>query len=231
MIFFIPYGTVEKSKRRIFPFVNIAIVIGCVAIYLYQVYIVATLGIPALTSFTNEYAAIPSEVTDSTPLEIGLLTSMFLHAGLLHFVGNMLYLLPFGDNIEDCIGHLRYGLFYILCGLAATIGFILLNPDTSTPLIGASGAIAGVLGGYLALHPKGTVKGILIFVILLSRLNLPALVFIGYWFVLQLFSTVASLGTEEVGGVAYSAHVIGFIAGLLLMPIFTLTTKRRMSEY
>lgn len=229
MLFFIPYGTREKTGRLTFPYVNVGLVILNVLVFIYEVYLVAIGGPALLSAFTSEYAAVPNTITDGTPLEAGLLTSMFLHAGLLHIVGNMIYLLPFGDNIEDRLGHFKYLLFYLLCGVAATAGFALLNPDTTTPLLGASGAIAGVLGGYLALHPRGVVKGFLVIVVLLTRLDLPAIAFIGYWFVLQLFSSMASFSqnTNEVGGVAYSAHIIGFITGLLLMPVLLLGSPAR----
>jgi membrane associated rhomboid family serine protease len=229
MLFFIPYGTKEKAGRMTFPYINVGLVALNILVFIYEIYLLSVGGIDLLSAFTGQYAAIPSTITDGTPLETGLLTSMFLHAGLLHILGNMIYLLPFGDNIEDRIGHFKYLIFYLLCGVAATAGFSLLNPDTTTPLLGASGAIAGVLGGYLALHPRGVVKGFLVIVILFTRLDLPALVFIGYWFILQIFSSAVSLNTtsSEAGGVAYSAHIIGFFTGLLLMPLLMLISPSR----
>ena len=224
-MFFIPYSTRENLRRLTYPYVNVGIVVLNILIFVFQIYLFAVGGEALLASFTDQYAAVPADVTDGTPLEAGLFTSMFLHAGLLHIAGNMIYLLPFGDNIEDRLGHLRYLIFYILCGLAATVGFVALNPDTTTPLVGASGAIAGVLGGYLVLHPRGVVKGFLFIIILLTRIELPAVIFIGYWFIIQIFSSVTvfnSQGGEETGGVAYSAHVIGFVAGMILMPLLRL---------
>jgi membrane associated rhomboid family serine protease len=231
MLFFIPYGTKETAKRLTFPYVNVSLVVINIAIFVYEVYLLATGGSALLGAFTNEYAAIPYEITHGSPFETGLITSMFLHGGLLHIAGNMIYLLPFGDNLEERFGHFKYLLFYLLCGVIATAGFSLLNPDLTAPLLGASGAIAGVLGGYIALHPKGTVKGLLVIVVLLTRLDLPAIIFIGYWLVLQLFSSFASFGSsasssDEVGNVAYSAHLIGFLAGLILMPLFVLWSRR-----
>jgi membrane associated rhomboid family serine protease len=134
-----------------------------------------------------------------------------------------MYLLPFGDNVEDRLGHARYLLFYLICGVAANLVFAFFNPHTNVPLIGASGAIAGVLGGYIALHPtRSSVRGFLWIIIILIRVRLPALLFIGYWFVMQLFSSVASLGsaaTANSGGVAFLAHVGGFLTGLILAPL------------
>lgn len=232
-MFFIPYSTREHFQRIIFPYVNVGIVLLNVLIFAFQVYLFAIGGEALLASFMDEYAVVPSDVTDGTPLETGLLTSMFLHAGLLHILGNMIYLLPFGDNIEDRLGHVKYFIFYILCGLSATLGFSLLNPDTATPLVGASGAIAGVLGGYLVLHPRGVVRGFLFIIILLTRIELPAIIFIGYWFFMQIFSSVISFnsqGGEETAGVAYSAHVIGFVTGLILMPVLKAFSPERSSD-
>lgn len=224
MIFFIPYGTKERVRRVTFPYINVGLVVLNILFFLYESYLIAMGGEELLAAFINQFAAVPYEVTHGSPLEIGLITSMFLHAGLLHIVGNMIYLLPFGDNIEDRIGHLRYLVFYLLCGVVAAAGFSLLNPDSTTPLLGASGAVAGVLGGYIALHPTASVRGLMIIVLFITRMDLPALVFIGYWFILQLFSTALTLSesSDQGGGVAYSAHVIGFIAGLILMPLMTL---------
>lgn len=228
-MFFIPFGTKEKFTRILFPYVNISIVLLNLLVFVFEIYLLVIGGEALLAQFIDSNAAVPASIMQD-PIQTGLFASMFLHAGLLHFVGNMIYLLPFGDNIEDRLGHLRYLFFYLACGVVATGAFVLLNPDTTTPLVGASGAIAGVLGGYLALHPLGTVKGFLFIIILLTRVDLPALVFIGYWFLLQLFSTVSSFGSsDQVGGVAYEAHLAGFVAGLLLMPLFTLG-KRRAAE-
>lgn len=225
-MFFIPYGTREDAPRRSFPVVTVILVSINIAVFVLEVYILLALGEGGLKDFLNRFAAVPAQITGGNPLQVGLLTSMFLHAGLLHIIGNMLYLLPFGDNVEDRLGKVRYLIFYILCGLIATITFILFNPRTNAPLLGASGAIAGVLAGYLALHPRGVVKGFFFIIILFIRVDLPAVLFIGYWFIMQLFSSVASFGTAgETGGtsVAFVAHVGGFIAGLVLAPLLAAT--------
>lgn len=222
-MFFIPYGTREDTRKQRFPYVTALLVLVNVAVFIWQVMIIVSFGEPALASFLDRYAAVPADVTDGTPFEVGLFTSMFLHGGLLHIIGNMLYLLPFGDNVEDRMGHLRYLLFYVLCGLIATIVFILFNPGSNVPLIGASGAIAGILASYLVLHPRGRVKGFFFIIILLIPITLPAVLFIGYWFVMQLFGSVASFGIDDVSTgstVAYMAHIGGFLAGLVLTPLF-----------
>lgn len=160
-----------------------------------------------------------------------LFISMFLHGGFLHIGSNMLYLWIFGDNIEDRLGHFRYAVFYLLCGVIATLGHAFANPGSTMPAIGASGAIAGVLGGYLILFPRARVTTLIpIFVFVMIR-EIPAVVLLGFWFVLQLFSGVGSLGVpaaQDVGGVAYFAHIGGFVAGMLL--IVLLGGKRRRRE-
>ncbi|MGP4047767.1 rhomboid family intramembrane serine protease [Streptomyces sp. 2A115] len=154
----------------------------------------------------------PPEYDKSPPLSV--LTAMFLHGSWLHLLGNMLFLLIFGNNIEDRLGHLRYVLFYVACGYAAAYGFALVNADSGDPLIGASGAIAGVLGGYLVLYPKARVWVLVPFLIFLP-LRLPAWTVLGSWFVLQaVYSSGA--GVSEAGTVAYVAHVVGFLAGMVL---------------
>jgi membrane associated rhomboid family serine protease len=226
-MFFIPYGTREATPRQSFPIMTVLLVIVNVIVFAFEAYLVATRGDSGLNSFLERYATVPAAVTGMGLLQIGLLTSMFLHAGLLHIVGNMMYLLPFGDNVEDRLGHIRYLFFYVLCGLAATLLYVAFNPHSTAPLLGASGAIAGVLGGYLVLHPRGTVKGFFFIIILLLRVDLPAWVFIGYWFVMQLFSSIASFGGGETAstGVAFLAHVGGFVAGVVLAPLLAATRK------
>jgi len=221
-MFFIPYGTRESTPRRSFPYVTVALVLINVAVFAFEIYIMMTLGEAGIINFVNQYATIPASVTGGNFLQIGLLSSMFLHAGLIHLLGNMIYLLPFGDNVEDRLGHLRYLLFYVLCGLIATLVYVAFNPRLDVPLLGASGAVAGVLGGYLVLHPRGTVKGLFFIIILPLPIRLPAILFIGYWFVMQLFSSVASLsGNTEAANleVAFIPHVAGFIAGMILAPL------------
>lgn len=146
--------------------------------------------------------------------ELSVLTAMFLHGGWLHLLGNMLFLWIFGNNIEDRMGHIRYLLFYLVCGYAAAYGFALLNAGSGEPLIGASGAIAGVLGAYLVLYPKARVWVLVPFLIFLP-LRLPAWMVLGLWFVLQAVYS-SGQGVTDAGTVAYVAHVVGFVAGMLL---------------
>lgn len=145
---------------------------------------------------------------------LSILTSMFLHGGWLHIAGNMLYLWVFGNNIEDRLGRVRFILFYLLCGVAATYAQSYVDPSSTVPMIGASGAIAGVLGAYLLMFPRARIVTLVIF-FFITTMELPALIVLGAWFVLQLFQSVG--GVAPGGGVAYMAHVGGFLAGMLLL--------------
>ncbi|KAB1141612.1 rhomboid family intramembrane serine protease [Streptomyces luteolifulvus] len=154
----------------------------------------------------------PAGYDKSPPLSV--FTAMFLHGGWLHLLGNMLFLLIFGNNVEDRMGHVRYTLFYFACGYAASYGFALLNSESADPLIGASGAIAGVLGAYLVLYPKARVWVLVPFLIFLP-LRLPAWLVLGSWFVLQAVYSSGE-GVSDAGTVAYAAHIVGFLAGMLI---------------
>ncbi|MFF3462267.1 rhomboid family intramembrane serine protease [Streptomyces sp. NPDC001984] len=155
----------------------------------------------------------PPDYDKSPPLSV--FTAMFLHGSWLHLLGNMLFLLIFGNNVEDRMGHIRYFLFYVVCGYAAGYGFALLNDTSGDPLIGASGAIAGVLGAYLVLYPRARVWVLVPFLIFLP-LRLPAWLVLGFWFVLQAVYS-SGHGVSGAGTVAYSAHIVGFVVGMLLV--------------
>jgi membrane associated rhomboid family serine protease len=154
---------------------------------------------------------------------ITMFVSMFLHGGFMHIGSNMLYLFIFGDNIEDRLGHFRYIVFYLACGVVATLAHAFFSPSSQLPAIGASGAIAGVLGAYLVLYPHAKVMTLIPIFFFITVRELPAILILGLWFVLQLFSGVGSLGVpdaQDMGGVAYFAHIGGFVAGLLLIFVF-----------
>jgi membrane associated rhomboid family serine protease len=211
----------DDPVRRGVPVVTILLIMINVLVFLYEM----SLG-SRLDGFVQAFGAVPREITtgrDLPPMAplgnvyLTLITSMFLHGGWLHLGGNMLYLWVFGDNVEDTFGSFRYLLFYLVCGLAATVLQIAMSPGSDLPSIGASGAIAGVLGAYIVMFPTAQVRTLLIlgFFILIPRI--PALFLIGAWFLLQLLSGLGQLGiAEETGGVAFWAHVGGFVAGLLL---------------
>ncbi len=232
-MFFIPYGTREKIPRRHFPIVTVLLVVANTFVFLWEMYLLSSQGEVAFNTFIDRFAFIPTQLSQGV-LPLGILTALFLHAGLLHIVGNMLYLLPFGDNVEDRLGRFRYVVFYLLCGVTANLVFAAFNPHSTVPLLGASGAIAGVLGGYLALNPRGSrVRGIFLLIIIPLQVELPAILFIGYWFVMQVFSSVASLsvvGSQQAGGVAFLAHVGGFITGLILAPLLAVSQRASPTE-
>ena len=142
-----------------------------------------------------------------------LVTSMFLHGGWLHLLGNLWFLWVFGNNVEDAMGHTRFAAFYLLCGLVAAMAQVVVDPDSLIPMVGASGAISGVMGAYAVLYPRVRIHTLVVLVVLFFRVSLPAWVVLGYWFLLQLVGT----GVEQVGGVAFWAHAGGFLAGALLI--------------
>lgn len=156
------------------------------------------------------------------------LTSMFLHGGFLHILGNMWFLYIFGDNIEDRLGHIRYLIFYIFCGVAAGLIHLFTNWDSKIPTIGASGAISGVMGAYLFLYPKSRILTLIPIFFFFQFVELPAFIFLGFWFFLQLFS--AGLTPRNVGGIAFWAHIGGFIAGLLFVKIFDMIPRLGLSN-
>lgn len=176
---------------------------------------------PVITRF----GAVPSDILHGLRLET-LFTSMFLHGGFMHIAGNMLYLWIFGDNIEHYLGHSRFLVFYLLCGLLATLGHILLGGASHVPMVGASGAISGVLGAYLVKYPKAKVVVLIPIIWFLTVRTIPAFFVLGFWFLLQLLYGLGSLDTQG-GGVAFWAHVGGFVAGMALVLVFP---TRRLSK-
>ena len=163
---------------------------------------------------------------------VAVLTSMFLHGGLLHFGANMLYLWIFGDNVEDRMGHGRFLAFYVLCGVAAALAQTAMNPDSIIPMIGASGAIAGVMGAYLVLYPHSRIVTLVPIFFFIQLIEVPAIFFLGLWFVLQFLSGVGSIasatGGEPAGGVAFWAHVAGFVAGVSGVIVFRRPERQRV---
>lgn len=204
----------DDNPRKSTPFVTYSLIFLNAAIFIYELILMSR---NQLEEFIYTFALIPSDIVQGYNLYT-LLTSMFLHGGFLHFFGNMLYLHIFGDNVEDSMGKKRFIVFYIICGLAASLLQIYVNPFSNIPNLGASGAIAGVLGAYLILFPRARVHCLLILGYFIRWVKLPAIFVLGMWFVLQLFSGIGSLSyvSEGIGGVAYFAHIGGFVAGMLL---------------
>ena len=159
-------------------------------------------------------------LVDVQPHYSTLITSMFMHGGWLHLIGNMVFLWVFGNNIEDVMGHVRFVVFYLLCGIAAAGAQMLIGPSSIVPMVGASGAISGVLGAYLLLYPRVRVHTLLFLGVFVTTVALPAYVMLGYWIVLQLLGGVASLSGIEGGGTAFFAHIGGFVVGLVLIRFF-----------
>ena len=230
---FAPVGTEEIIPRRTFPAVTAIIVAINILVFLYQAFVLITRGEEGLNAMIQAVALVPGLVTSGQsvvlPFYLTFFTAMFVHGGLLHIASNMIYLVVFGDNVEDLMGPVLYIFFYLLCGLAASVAQIAADPTSMIPNVGASGAIAGVLAGYLLLLPTGTVR-ILLFLPPFSRIaRIPALFFISLWFILQIFGGAMSLGaSSESGGVAYWAHVGGFLAGLALAFVYKQIMRRRL---
>jgi len=178
-----------------------------------------------------QLALIPASFTSGLSLGdiADLFTGMFMHAGLAHLGGNMLYLWIFGDNVEDAMGHIKYLAFYLVGGVVASLAHILTSPNSQIPTVGASGAIAAVLGAYLVLFPHSRVATIIPLGYFLRITMMPAALVLGLWFVLQLFSGVLSLGGPDVGGVAFWAHIGGFVVGIFMALL--LRKRRRVDEY
>ena len=211
----------DRNPSGSFPGVTLLLILINVFVFLYEV----QLG-PGLSAFLARHALVPAAVTGS--LRFGSIsfgdtvapffTSMFLHGGWLHLITNMWFLWIFGDNVEDVLGKIRYVLFYLLCGLAAALTHFLIQPGSTLPVVGASGAIAGVLGAYAVLFPGARVVTLVPVFFFLQVIELPALLILGLWFVLQILSgSIAVAGPASAGGVAWWAHVGGFLAGMVLV--------------
>lgn len=228
------FPVTDTVRSRTFPFVNVAIIIACFAVFVYEL----TLSLVDLNEFFLDYGLVPDELTNwlKDPSGFGepatLVTSMFLHGGWLHVIGNMLYLWVFGDNVEDAFGHVKYAMFYVVVGAGAAGTQVAIDTTSLVPTIGASGAIAGVLGAYLILYPRATVGTVVPLLWFFGPIPVPAIFLIGLWFLMQLMTGVASLGGEAQGvsdGVAVFAHIGGFVAGLVI--VFVMRPLLRTRPY
>jgi len=218
------------------PVVTVGLIVINVLVFFYQFSLGAGAGTgKAAEEFIREFGLVPCRLTGSCAVVLDLpspmltiFTSMFMHGGLFHIGGNMLYLWIFGNNIEDTLGHGRFLIFYLACGIAAALGQTVISPASTVPMVGASGAVSGVLGAYLLLFPHASVVTLMIFGIFVRLVRIPALIVLGFWIVVQLvngFLTV-SLGKGEGGGVAWFAHIGGFVAGLILLLLLRPRTAR-----
>jgi membrane associated rhomboid family serine protease len=216
----IPLRDVIPSRTT--PYTTITLIVLNSLVFLYQL----SLG-DQVNDFVFTFGLIPAEFSWLT-----VFTSMFLHGGLLHVGGNMLYLWIFGDNVEDRMGHGRFVAFYLLCGIAAALAQAIINPDSPVPMVGASGAIAGVMGAYFVLYPHSRIVTLVPLFVYFQVMEVPAIFFLGIWFVMQLVSGVGTIATavagEPGGGVAFWAHVAGFAAGVTGVIIFRRPERQRV---
>jgi len=218
----------DDNPSRSFPAVTLLLIAANAAVFAYQSWLGA-----GGQSFVFRYGAIPWEITHWTELPglpresvswvppfVTLFTSMFLHGGFLHLLGNMLYLWIFGDNVEALLGHFRFLAFYVLSGLGACLTYIFFDSNSGIPMIGASGAISGVLGAYMVNYPGARVHVAVFLLFFIRVIRVPALIVLGLWFVIQVLNGLGSLGGQSTGGVAWFAHIGGFVIGILLIWIF-----------
>lgn len=215
-----PLRDTQRSRRK--PFVNWLIIAINLGVFAYEL----SLTQRGLNAFTVKYGVIPAVLVnpgsfprpllDMTSGWLSLVTSLFIHVGWVHLFGNLMYLFIFGDNVEDKLGHGRYAVFYLCSGIIASLAHVFSSPTSTVPVVGASGAIAGVLGAYFIMFPRARVLALIPVGIFLPIVEVPSIVFLFLWFVTNLLSGVASLGVAAQGGVAWWSHVGGFIAGMLL---------------
>jgi len=200
----------DTQPSRTTPIVTVGIIVANVLVFLYQV----SLDRFSVNHLIAEYGVIPDRLH-----ALSLVTSMFLHGGWMHVIGNMWFLWIYGDNVEDVLGHARYLLFYLLAGVAAALLQVALSWDSRVPMIGASGAIAGVMGAYLIKFPRARVLTLIPVFVFFTTVEVPAVFILLYWFVIQFFSGVGSIGYSHLsqGGVAWFAHIGGFVAGMILI--------------
>ncbi len=216
----------DTIKSRTVPYVNYILISLCGAVFLYEL----SLG-PRIGHFIRTAAVTPADVSASIlqghmavrPF-LTLFSSMFLHGGWMHLLGNMLYLYIFGDNVEDRLGHGAYCVFYLLCGAGSALVQVYAAQNSAAPLIGASGAISGVLGAYFLLYPKARVLTLIPLFVFFPVVEIPAFLFLGFWFLLQFVQAALASGAGDAaaGGVAWWAHAGGFVAGAVLLPLFLL---------
>jgi membrane associated rhomboid family serine protease len=216
----IPLRDVIPSRTT--PYITIALIVLNVLVFFFQL----SLG-EGVNDFILAFGLVPAAFS-----WVAVFTSMFLHGGFLHAGGNMLYLWIFGDNVEDRMGHGRFLVFYLLCGVAAALAQAYINPDSIVPMVGASGAIAGVMGAYFVLYPHSRIVTLVPLFVYFQVLEVPAVFFLGIWFLMQFLSGVGSIATavagESAGGIAFWAHVAGFVAGLGGVLLFRRPERQRV---
>ncbi|GAC1621385.1 MAG: rhomboid family intramembrane serine protease [Candidatus Acidiferrum sp.] len=209
----------DLNPRRSFPFINILLILANAVVFLYQQTLPSAMAKTFELAHSTVPARLPAFLTGHAGFSVTffpMITSMFLHHGWMHILGNMLFLWIFGDNVEDHFGHFGYLLFYLVCGVGSGLVHIFFNLSSHIPALGASGAISGVMGAYLLLYPRAKVLT-LVFIFLLQ---IPAVFILGYWFLIQFLQGIGSLGAVASGGVAWWAHIGGFLLGITLTWIY-----------
>ena len=221
----------DRNPSGTFPYVTIGIIIVNILIFLYELSLGSGLG-----EFIMKFGVVPlkvsyySQVPDLTFINtfFPFISSMFLHGGFVHLIGNMWFLWIFGDNIEDKLGHFKFIAFYFLCGIIASSVHVFFNSQSNVPCVGASGAIAGVLGAYMVTFPRARVVTIVPLFVFIQVMELPAIVVLGFWFVIQFFNGAASITASASGaGVAWWAHIGGFAAGVIILYIIRIFSVRK----
>jgi membrane associated rhomboid family serine protease len=214
----------DRNPTRRFPIVTVGLIVACFVVFAIELSVSMGAGDQALEDFITRWGAVPDKITTAiehgnwaSKATLGIFTSMFLHGGWLHILGNMLYLWIFGNNVEDRLGRIPFLLFYLAGGVAAALAQVAIAPTSPYPLVGASGAIAAALGAYIVLFPGAKILSLVFLGFFYQLLEVPALIILGFWFVLQVISGVGSLGAPTAQtGVAFFAHIGGFALGLVV---------------
>lgn len=216
----------DENKQGYFPFVNYLFVIANILIYFF----IQPATESAARVFFNDFGLIPNKLVQY-PLHaksyISIFSSMFLHGSFMHLAGNMLYLWIFGDNIEYALGHFRYFVFYLIVGIGAAAGQIIIEPTSTVPMVGASGAISGILGAYLLKYPRNRVSILFFFIIIIRVIKVPAVIVLTLWFGFQVYNGYFHMNQGITSGVAWFAHIGGFVCGFVLVKFFEAYPKRK----
>ena len=214
----------DANPTRRVPIITLLLIGACFVVFAYELGILADSGDEGLTRFFLQYGVVPRDVTHAlavgaylSPAMLAIVTSMFLHGGWVHILGNMLFLWIFGNNVEDRMGRIPFLVFYLVGGITAALTQVAVNPESREPLVGASGAIAAALGAYLVLYPGARILSLVFLGFFYQLIEVPALIVLGFWFVLQLIDGLGSLGARNAqGGVAFFAHIGGFVLGVVV---------------
>jgi membrane associated rhomboid family serine protease len=221
----------DENPSNTVPVINILLIVTNISVFIYMNYFTPL----STRSIIFKLGFIPYELShfvdvnpkNLVPIPLTIFTAMFMHGGWLHLLSNMLYLWIFGDNIEDKLGHINYLIFYITCGITATLVHGFININSRIPTLGASGAIAGVLGAYMFLFPKARIKTLLFLGIFFQIIHVPAIIMLGYWILIQILSAYAEYGSKTGAGIAWFAHIGGIVAGLVLIVVMKKRGRRR----